>query len=70
MFFAFDLPSKSQFSLFLMDLIGDLAVGQNLRYRFGDDYPPKVVYFKASPGYRGFDPQPFGCWFISCFIIV
>ena len=24
-----------------------LAVGQNLRYLFGDDYPPKVVYFKG-----------------------
>ena len=34
-------------------------------YRFGDDYPPKVVYFKGclgvhrgTPGYRGFDPLP------------
>ena len=40
-----------------------MAVGQNLRYLFGDDYPPKVVYFKrffrCSPGYRGFDPQPY-----------
>ena len=24
-----------------------MAVGQNLRYLFGDDYPPKVVYFKG-----------------------
>ena len=23
------------------------AVGQNLRYLFGDDYPPKVVHFKG-----------------------
>ena len=27
-----------------------LAVGQNLRYLFGDDYPPKVVYFKGFLG--------------------
>ena len=25
----------------------DLAMGQNLRYLFGDDYPPKIVYFKG-----------------------
>ena len=25
----------------------DVAVGQNLRYLFGDDYPPKVIYFKG-----------------------
>ena len=24
-----------------------MAVGQNLRYLFGDDYPPKVVYFEG-----------------------
>ena len=24
-----------------------MAVGQNLRYLFGDHYPPKVVYFKG-----------------------
>ena len=24
-----------------------MAVGQNLRYLFGVDYPPKVVYFKG-----------------------
>ena len=24
-----------------------MGVGQNLRYLFGDDYPPKVVYFKG-----------------------
>ena len=25
----------------------NMAMGQNLRYLFGDDYPPKVVYFKG-----------------------
>ena len=25
----------------------EMAVGQNLRYLFGDDYPPKVVYFNG-----------------------
>ena len=24
-----------------------LAMGQNLRYLFWDDYPPKIVYFKG-----------------------
>ena len=24
-----------------------MAMGQNLRNLFGDDYPPKVVYFKG-----------------------
>ena len=24
-----------------------MAMGQNLRYLFGDDYPPKIVYFKG-----------------------
>ena len=24
-----------------------MAMGQNLRYLFGDDYPSKVVYFKG-----------------------
>ena len=42
-------------------------MGQNLRYLFGDDYPPKgksASLFKrllgCSPGHRGFDPQPYG----------
>ena len=27
--------------------ICEVAVGQNLRYLFGDDQPPKVAYFKG-----------------------
>ena len=37
-----------------------LAMGQNLGYLFGDDYPPKIIYFKGFwDVHRGFDPQPF-----------
>ena len=46
-----------------------LAVSQNLRYLFGLGYHPTIVFLKGflecSPGYRGFDPQPFR-WFL-CF---
>ena len=32
-----------------------MAVGQNLRYLFGDDYPPKIVDFKGFLGvHRGY----------------
>ena len=63
------------FIVFLMVFIGfDLALGQNLRYLFGVGYPSKVVYFKrlfgCSPGYRGFDPQPFGFHSFSLSFIV
>ena len=39
-----------------------VAVGQNL-YLFGDDYPPKIVYFKGFWDVHrgGFDPLPM--WF-------
>ena len=37
-----------------VDSAQDMAVGQNLRYLLGDDYPPKVVYFKGFLGvHRG-----------------
>ena len=31
----------------LVHHFGNQAMGQNLRYLFGDGYPPKVVYFKG-----------------------
>ena len=37
-------------------------MGQYRRYHFGDDYPPKIVYFKRLfrkfTGMLGFDPWP------------
>ena len=33
----------------------EVAMGQNLRYLYGDDYPPKIVYFKGFLGvHRGY----------------
>ena len=36
----------------------DMAMGQNLRYHFGDDYQP-LQGFLGFIGVQGFDPQPY-----------
>ena len=41
----------------------DLAMGQNRRYHFGDDYHP-LQGFLGFIGVQGFDPQPF--WLLLC----
>ena len=38
---------RASFSSPSVKTLIDMAVGQNLRYLFWDDYPPKVVYFKG-----------------------
>ena len=50
-----DLPGASLRFTSLGGSVGlQVAVGQNLRYLFWDDYPSKVVYFKGFLGvHRG-----------------